>query len=111
MARQFVIAPVYVVGMAVTQNSCVPLPGQSVSEVHPAGLQKPDEQMLEGGPQLLSLSQAIWQVCVAIAHCARGLLSDWMQSASAVQPVGAQRCVVPSQVLPAAQSRSCAHLK
>jgi hypothetical protein len=107
------MALVYIVGVAVTQNLRVvlPLPGQSVSEEHPADLQKPDEQMLVGGPQLLSLSHAIWHVCVAVAHCARGLARDWMQSASAVQPAGAQRCVVPSHVLPAAQSRSCVHLK
>ena len=106
-----VIAPVYVVGVAVTQNSCAPLmfDGQSVSDVQPDGLQTPEEQMLEGGPQLLSLSHVIWQA--PAVHSARGLLSDWMQSAFAMQPAGLQRCVVVSHVSPATQSRSRAHLK
>jgi hypothetical protein len=107
-----VIAPVYVVGVAVTQNSFAPLVrplGQSVSEVQPEGLQTPDEQMLEGGPQLLSLSHVIWQA--PIVHFARALPSDWMQSGSAMQPAGLQRCVVVSHVSPETQSRSRAHLK
>ena len=55
---QFVIAPVYVVAVAVTQNSCGPPLAQSLSEVQPDALQYPAEQMLAGGPQLLSLSHA-----------------------------------------------------
>jgi hypothetical protein len=104
-----VIAPVYVVAVDMTQNSCAPPLAQSLSDVQPDALQNPAEQMLAGGPQLLSLSQATWQTLVT--HCARGLPSDCTQSASAMQPAAWQRWTVALHVVPDAQSRSLAHLK
>jgi hypothetical protein len=104
-----VTADVYVVLVAVTQKRCVPLV-QLASELQPAAVQKPPEQMVEGGVgHSMSAEQAIWQA--PALHCARGLPVDWTQSAAVVHPDFLQRLVVVSQVLPDAQSMSFVHLK
>ncbi len=105
------IALLYVVAAAgaVTQKECAFVEVQSMSEVHPDAMQKPAEQMLAGGLQSVSFVQAMVQA--PIMHAAIGLPSCWMQSLAVVHVPVLHRCVAPSQVLPAAQSRSWVHVK
>jgi hypothetical protein len=80
-----------------------------MSEVHPDAMQNPAEQMLEGGLQSVSFVQAMVQV--PVMHAAIGFPSCWMQSLAVVQAPVLHRCVVESQLLPAAQSRSLLQVK
>ena len=98
----------YVVAMAVTQKRCVLLV-QLASELQPAALQKPAEQIVLGGLHSTSLVHPIWQA--PALHCASGFPVDSTQSAAVVQPDALQRLVVVSHVLPDAQSMSLLHLK
>ena len=110
---QFVIALLYsvVIAGAFTQNEWALPVVQSMSELHPAGMQVPAEQMLVGGLQSVSFVHWIEHVPVAVTHVAIGFRSDCTQSAFVVQASVLQRCVVASHDLPAAQSRSLAHVK
>ena len=100
---------VVVAAGVVTQKECALPVVQSMSEVHPVGMQEPFEQMLEGGLQSVSLVQATVQV--PMVHLPIALWSDTMQSGSVVQGCVLHRCVAASHDLPAAQSRSLPHLK
>ena len=112
MGCQFVTALLYIVvaAGAFAQNVCTAPAVQPMSEVQPDVMQAPAEQMLVGGLQSVSLVHAT--VHAPDTHLPCGFPSACTQSGSVVQVSALQRWVpAVSHALPAAQSRSLAHVK